>query len=89
MHDVAARQLGRELAALLLLRSADWASLLVVGVSGSGGCGADAAASAFSASASSSASSSCAMTRSIRSELAPNFSRRNLAICALSFSIIS
>ena len=29
------------------------------------------------------------MTRSMRSELAPNFSRRSLAIWALSFSIVS
>ena len=50
---------------------------------------AGAAASALAASTSSSASSSCAMARSMRSELAPNFSRRSLASCAFSFSIVS
>ena len=48
-----------------------------------------ASAAALPASASSSASSSCSITRSMRSELAPNFSRFSFAICAFSFSIVS
>jgi hypothetical protein len=45
--------------------------------------------SAFAASISSSANSNCSMARSMRSEFAPNFSRRSLASWAFSFSASS